>query len=196
MVSPHFFTTNFTTMKTTITKVFQVDEPIDKVWKNLIAPEEIVTCLPGAELVGKIDNDNYKGEVTLKFGPIKAQYGGVVTFQERDEANYKMVLLGKGVDSKGKGSADLLMNGMLVEKDGGTEVTFMSEITIMGMLAQFGSRLINDVTDQVLNQFIGNFKAKLAGEVVDNTMSAGSMMGSMLKKKIGGLFDGGDKADS
>ena len=37
-------------------------------------------------------------------------------------------------------------------------------ISVTGMLAQFGSRLIVDVTDHLTNQFIENFKAKLDEE--------------------------------
>ena len=177
-------------MKTTITKTFVVQEPIQKVWVNLTTPEEIVTCLPGARLVDKIDDKTYKGEVTLKFGPVKAQYAGEVTFLDIDPENYKMTLKGRGLDSKGKGSADMVMNAMATEKPDGTEVVFSKEITITGMLAQFGARLINDVTDQVLNQFIDNFKDKLAGQDVDNTMNAGSLMGSVVKNKISGMFGG------
>lgn len=180
-------------MKTTITKTFMVQEPIEKVWINLTTPEEIVTCLPGARLVGKIDDDNYKGEVTLKFGPVKAQYTGEVTFLERNAETHQMVLKGRGLDSKGKGSAEMMMNGSATEKEGGTEVVFSKEITITGMLAQFGARLINDVTDQVLNQFIANFKDKLAGQEVDNTMNAGALMGNVVKSKISGIFKGGAK---
>jgi len=193
---PVFNYFNFKIMKTTITKVFQVQEPIQKVWTNLTTPEEIVTCLPGAKLTEKVDDKNYKGEVTLKFGPIKAQYTGLVTFTEMNQENYTMILNGKGLDSKGKGSADMVMNGSLIEKDGGTEVTFSKEITIMGMLAQFGSRLINDVTDHVLDQFIANFKDKLKGQEVDNSMDAGSVMGAVVKNKLGGIFGGGKKEDA
>jgi hypothetical protein len=58
-------------------------------------------------------------------------------------------------------------------------------IVIVGMLAQFGSRLINDVSDQLLNQFVVNFKSKLAGEAVENDLSAGSMLGAMAKSLFG-----------
>ena len=182
-------------MVTTLEKTFQVDEPIDKVWDYLSDPAKIVTCVPGASLTEKVDDKNYKGEVTLKFGPIKAKYDGLITFEEMDVENRKMVLKGKGLDSKGAGSADMLLNGNLVEKDGGTEVSYTMEISIMGKLAQFGSRLITDVSNQLFNTFVKNFKAKLAGEEVDNSMSAGSMMGSMVKSKLGGLF-GGNKSDA
>lgn len=172
-------------MTTTIDKTFQVNEPIDKVWDYLSDPHKIVTCVPGASLTEQIDDSNYKGEVTLKFGPVKAKYNGQITFEELDVDNRKMTLKGKGLDSKGKGSADMTMNGVLKEVDGGTEVNYSMQVTIVGMLAQFGSRLITDVSNSVFDQFVANFKDKLAGKEVDNTMSAGSMMGSMVKGIFG-----------
>ncbi len=163
-------------MKTAINKTFVVNEPIDKVWANLTAPEKVVNSVPGASLTGQIDDDNYEGAVTLKFGPIKASYSGKITFVERDTDNYKMVMKGAGTDSKGKGGADMVMTGILTEVEGGTEVNANMDVTVTGMLAQFGSRLINDVSNSVFDQFVGNFKKQLAGEEVDNTMKAGSMI--------------------
>ncbi len=149
-------------MKTQIKKEFHVPAPIEQVWKSLADPTDVVTCVPGASITDKIDDANYKGAVVTKFGPIKASYAGDIEIVELDEANKQMTLKGRGLDSKGKGSADMLMVGKLAEKDGGTQVDFSMDITIIGMLAQFGSRLINDVSDQLLNQFVDNFKAKLA----------------------------------
>jgi len=172
-------------MTTTITKTFQVDFPIDAVWDNLTNPDKVVNCVPGASLTEKVDEDNFKGEVELKFGPVKAKYAGLITFLERDVATRKMVMKGVGTDSKGKGGADMEMNGQLVEKDGGTEVSVSMEVSVTGMLAQFGSRLINDVTNQVFDQFVNNFKGQLAGQTVDNDLSAGSIVGGMLKGIFG-----------
>ncbi|MEL7221370.1 MAG: SRPBCC family protein [Bacteroidota bacterium] len=149
-------------MNTLIEKNFDIEAPIDLVWKSLANPEEIVGCVPGASITEKIDESNYKGAVVTKFGPIKASYAGDIEIVELDEANRKMVLKGRGLDSKGKGSADMVMNGLLSEEGGKTHVKFSMDITIVGMLAQFGSRLINDVSDQLLNQFVKNFRAQLA----------------------------------
>jgi len=162
-------------MNTLIEKEFDIEQPIDIVWKSLADPEDIVTCVPGAAITEKVDDRNYKGEVVTKFGPIKAKYAGDIEIQELDEANYKMVLKGRGLDSKGKGSADMIMNGTLIEADGKTNVKFSMDITIVGMLAQFGSRLINDVSDQLLNQFVANFRKKLtaAAPAVSDSSIAG-----------------------
>jgi len=179
-------------MRTTIEKEFQLEQAIAKVWENLSDPTKIVECVPGASITEKIDDRNYKGQVTTSFGPVKASYNGEITITELDSTNYRMTLVGKGIDSKGKGSADMTMNGVLVQVEGGTSVKFVMDISISGMLAQFGARLIKDVSDQLLGQFVDNFKAKLAGKEVDNSMSGAAVMGSVLKNTIGGIF-GGDK---
>jgi len=151
-------------MNTLITKDFEIAQPIGVVWKSLANPEEIVGCVPGASITEKIDDRNYKGQVVTKFGPIKASYAGDIEIIELDEANHKMVLKGRGLDSKGKGSADMIMNGVLKEDGGKTQVSFSMDITIVGMLAQFGSRLINDVSDQLLNQFVKKFSDQLEAQ--------------------------------
>ena len=175
-------------MNTNITKVFEVTEPIDKVWANLSNPSGIVNCVPGATLVSQADERNLKGEVLTKFGPVKVKYNGDIVISELDETNHVMKLSGHGLDSKGKGSAEMDMVGTIVQKEDACEVTFNMDITITGMLAQFGSRLINDVTDHLLNQFVANFKKKLAGEEVNNELNATKMTVDITKKKIGNFF--------
>ncbi|MEM1407915.1 MAG: SRPBCC family protein [Bacteroidota bacterium] len=175
-------------MEATITKNFTLEEPIEKVWAGLSDPMRISGCVPGASITEKVDETNYKGEVTLKFGPIKSKYDGVITIEKMDDENYDMTLKGKGLDSKGKGSAEMTMNGDAKASGDGTEIDFQMVVNIQGTLAQFGSRLINDVSDQLMNQFVDNFKALLAGEEFNNELKAGSMMGSVLKSKVSGLF--------
>ncbi len=179
-------------MEATITKTFTLEEPIEKVWAGLSNPVQISGCVPGASITEQIDENNYKGEVSLKFGPVKSKYDGQITIDEMDNENHTMVLKGKGLDSKGKGSAEMTMNGGAKEIDGGTEVDFKMVVNIQGTLAQFGSRLINDVSDQLMNQFVSNFKAMLAGEEFNNELKAGSMMGSVIK----GMFGKKGSADS
>ena len=180
-------------MTTKITKDFEIAQPIGVVWKSLANPEEIVGCVPGASLTEKIDDKNYKGQVVTKFGPIKAAYAGDIEIVELDEANHKMVLKGRGLDSKGKGSADMIMNGTLKEEGGKTQVNFSMDITIVGKLAQFGSRLINDVSDQLLNQFVKNFSNQLEEQApaastatasAAATASAGATAGEAVVNKM------------
>lgn len=173
-------------MNANISKTFQVAHPIDIVWANITNPEKIVVCVPGASLTEMIDENNFKGDVELKFGPVKAKYGGSISFLERDVQQHSMKMKGAGTDVKGKGGADMLLDAVLKEIDGATEVSVTMDVTVQGMLAQFGSRLVTDATSHVFDQFVSNFKNQLDGKEVKGALSAGAMMGSMIKGMFGG----------
>lgn len=182
-------------MKATIEKKTLVNQTIDKTWALLNDPSKIVSCVPGAQLTETIDENNYKGIVSMKFGPVAVKYKGQVKFEKRDNENHELVLNGKGLDDKGKGSADMLLHAKLNEKDAQTEFQYSMEVNISGMLAQFGSRLISDVSNQVADQFSRNFKNKAEGLEAGTpeeaeSLNALSMAGSILKSKFGGLFGG------
>ncbi|MCI4671044.1 MAG: SRPBCC family protein [Bacteroidia bacterium] len=152
-------------MKANIEKTFEIDQPVEKVWAFLSDIEKVVTCVPGAQLTEKVDDSNYKGKVSLKFGPVAAAYDGAITIDTMDANSHNMVLSGTGMDSKGKGSAGMTLNSSLTSKDPKlTEVGYNMDVTVTGKLAQFGSRLIVDVSDQLADQFIAKFKAALAEE--------------------------------
>jgi carbon monoxide dehydrogenase subunit G len=154
------------------------------VWDNITNPEKIVSCVPGASLGEMVDENSFKGDVELKFGPVKTKFGGDISFLERNAETKTMKMKGIGTDVKGKGGAQMILDGVLLEKDGGTEVKVTMDVTVQGMLAQFGSRLASDATNHIFDQFIKNFKDQLDGKEVNNSLSAGSMVGSMVK----GLF--------
>lgn len=183
-------------MEAKITKQFSLEEPIEKVWSFLSSPTEISECVPGASITEQIDENNYKGEVTLKFGPVKSKYDGQITIVEANEETHKLILKGRGLDSKGKGSAEMTMEGLAVANGENTDVDFNMTVNIQGTLAQFGSRLINDVSDQLMKQFVANFEKLLAGAEFDNSLKAGAMMGSVIKGKVSGLFKKKDKEES
>ncbi len=158
-------------MKTNINKTFLVERPINEVWNFLSDPTKIVTCVPGAKLTEKIDDQNYKGAVTMKIGPVVTSFNGQIKLVQLDEATHTMEIHGKGVDTKGKGSADMVLTGNLVDNGNQTtEVTNNMEISITGKLAQFGSRMIVDVSDMVFEQFLSNFKNQLQA-VADGAIS-------------------------
>ena len=149
-------------MKTNINKTFQVERPISEVWNFLSDPTKIVTCVPGAKLTEKIDDQNFKGTVTMKIGPVVTSFNGQIKLVRLDEATHTMEIHGKGVDTKGKGSADMMLTGTLADNgDQTTEVTNNMELSITGKLAQFGSRMIVDVSDHVFKQFLSNFRNQL-----------------------------------
>lgn len=159
-------------MKANIDKTFQVDQPAQQVWEFLSNPEKVVVCVPGAQLTEKVDDTNYKGKVSVKFGPVSAKYNGQISMDKVDDKNYEMTISGKGMDAKGKGSAGMVMNGNVKSVDkNNSEVAYNLEISVTGKLAQFGSRLIVDVSNQLADQFTQSFKEALAEEAANETAS-------------------------
>lgn len=149
-------------MKANIDKTFQIERPIKEVWDFLSDPNKIVTCLPGAKLTEAIDEKNYKGTVSMKIGPVVTSFNGQITMVKLDEGTHSMEIHGKGVDTKGKGSANMILAGQLSDiGNNTTEVTNNMEVSITGKLAQFGSRMIVDVSDQVFKQFVDNFRNQM-----------------------------------
>ena len=90
-------------------KKFKLNADIDTVWNVLINPEKVVTCVPGADLTETIDKNHLKGKVTIKIGPVKANFNGDVEIEKREISNYEFAMSGKGSDISGKGAAAMSM---------------------------------------------------------------------------------------
>jgi uncharacterized protein len=145
-----------------IEKTFQVKEPIEQVWSLLSDPRRVATCVPGAKITEQVDEKTYKGTISVKVGPSATDYKGELEIVRLDPENHEMEILGKGQDVRGRGSASMKMTSKLRSlEDGGTEVTSASEVNVVGILAQMGSRVISEVSNIMFGQFTKNFQAQL-----------------------------------
>jgi uncharacterized protein len=147
-----------------IEKTFQVKEPLDRVWSFLSDPRKVAVCVPGAQITEQVDEKTYKGAISVKVGPSVTDYKGEVTIVRLDPQNHEIEILGKGQDVRGRGSASMKMTGKLrALDDGGTEVTSISELNVVGILAQMGSRVITEVSNIIFAEFTRNFQTQLEG---------------------------------
>jgi len=150
-------------MQVKIEKKFEVEDPIEKVWALLSDPTEVVASVPGARITEKVDDQTYKGSIRVKVGPSVTDYKGEIHILNLDPAAHKMEIEGKGQDIRGKGSASMKMTGELrPTAEGATEVITTSEVSIVGLLAQFGGRMINDVSNKIFEEFTRSFRSQLA----------------------------------
>ena len=186
-------------MEVSSKKTFQISADIDSVWAVLNDPEQVVVCVPGAQLTEALDEDHFKGKVTLKIGPVTAKFNGKLEFTQRDSAKYELALEGKGTDISGKGGASMKMSLSLRALEKHTEVTSIMSVSITGRIAQFGARMIEAVNNKLFEQFTQNFSNllvhengeadastnSLAAEPVKAASIVGSVIVSELKKKFG-----------
>ena len=147
-------------MEVKLDKRYELGVSSTKAWAVLSNLEEIAACMPGASLGERLGDNAYKGSVKVKVGPATAQFGGEVEILAMDEAARSMTLKGKGAD-KGGSSASMELEAVI--KDHGHEDSILlgnASVIVNGKFAQFGGRMMVQVSDVILRQFVDNFIAK------------------------------------
>ena len=185
-------------MKVEMSKTFSIRASIRDVWDFMTDVEKVSTCIPGAQYEDDLGNDKHSVMLVMKVGPIRSSYRSTVSIRSMDDESYTIEIEGQGTDTKGKGGATMEMVGKLTEnEDGTTEINGDSTVKIQGMLAQFGSRMVEDVSNQIFLQFTRSLAAKLEenGKMADETgssneaLSGVAVAGAALKGVSGRLMD-------
>jgi uncharacterized protein len=151
-----------------IANEFTVTAPIGRAWELFNDLEQVIPLMPGAQMTGQ-DGDDTLGKVKIKVGPVTSEFNGKVHFVERDHQQYRAVIDAKGKESRGTGNAAATVTATLHEAGNGTRVTVDTDLKVVGKLAQFGSGMLQQVSEKLLGQFVDSLEAKLAAE---NTPSA------------------------
>lgn len=139
-------------------KNIKLNQDRDMIWKCMIDPSFMVKSVPGAELTEQLDERNFKGKISIKIGPVTAKFNGEAEFTKLEEADYELTMEGKGLDTSGKGGANMTMNIKLSTlEEGGTEMQSSMSLSITGRLAQFGARMIVAVNNKMFDQWATSF---------------------------------------
>ena len=150
-------------MQVTLNKVFPIDGSVDDAWTLLNNIEQVASCMPGAAITETVDEHNFKGSVKVKIGPMNVAFSGTIEVQAIDASEHQVHLIAKGKDSKGSSSASMDLTARVRSgESGASELTGDANVTVDGKLANFGGRMMTQVSDQILDQFADNFRAKLA----------------------------------
>lgn len=147
-------------MEVKLDKQYPLDVDADRAWTLLTNLKGVAGCMPGAEITEQISESAYKGTVKVKVGPAVAQFGGTVDVVESVPAERKMVLRGKGAE-KGGSSASMDMTAVIsVDPANPSHCVLNGQSTVIvnGKFAQFGGRMMVQVSDMLLAQFVENFR--------------------------------------
>jgi uncharacterized protein len=125
------------------------------VYAKLNDAEILKACIPGCEELTKTSDTEMTAVAVTKIGPVKARFKGKVHLTDLDPPNgYRISGEGDGgVAGFARGGATVA----LIEKDGGTLLTYNVEAQIGGKLAQLGQRLVNGAAKKIADDFFKNF---------------------------------------
>lgn len=140
---------------------FIIKAPLKNVWDFLMGIEGVGTCIPGCEEVKAIDEHNFQGVVRVKVGPISASFKINANIIEIAPPTHLTSIV-KGED-KGKSSFFISENVLDLKglSPNVTEVSYKSEVNIVGRLATFGDKIIRVKAKQLEENFVSSLKEKL-----------------------------------
>jgi carbon monoxide dehydrogenase subunit G len=147
---------------------FTVSADPATVWTHLLEVENLVPCMPGAELLETVDDTHWRGRLKIKFGPVALAFSGDVEMVERDDEQRRLRLTGSGKDKGGRGSAsaDVAVSVVPGPTEGTTTVEIVQDLKVAGQIASFGRGMIADVSKSMTKQFAGRLEAQLTAEQV------------------------------
>ena len=149
-------------MRVELDKSFPLAAPAIDSWRLLQDVEKVTACMPGAKITERVDATNYKGEVTVKIGPATTAFKGELEVKSLDQDARRLQLIGKGSDVRGASTASMDLTANIRDVgDGNSELVGACEVQVNGKLASFGSRMMTQVSRQILDQFADNFASQI-----------------------------------
>jgi carbon monoxide dehydrogenase subunit G len=146
-------------MEVKLEKRYPMDASPAQVWTVLRDVRAVAGCMPGAAITEQVDASHYKGNVKVKVGPALAAFAGEIEVLAIDEATQSTQLLGKGADKSGSTAS---MNLTARVEPGATPAQSVlvgdAVVIVNGKFAQFGGRMMVQVSDMILAQFVENFR--------------------------------------
>ncbi len=168
---------------TVITRSFDLNHPVDKVWGLFSDVSRVASCVPGAS-VSDVSEDTFSGTVEVSFGPIKARFGGQGTYANNPQSRNGH-LSGSGADKNGQSKVRGELHYDIVEKTENTStVDVKFRFNIQGVLAQFNRpELVTGFVDFLLQRFVANCNSVLSGGTAssDHKISAFSLILAVIK---------------
>jgi carbon monoxide dehydrogenase subunit G len=159
-----------------LTERFVVSAAVDRVWELLDDVPQVVSCMPGAEVTERVDDDTYRATLAIAVGPIRPKFDVRATVARDDAAKEGRIEV-LANDKRGSQARAHITYSLVPEGDA-TAVVLVQTIALSGPLAQFGrTGVIEDVNAQMTRQFAECLAEKLAAPA--GTTSTGASNASV-----------------
>jgi carbon monoxide dehydrogenase subunit G len=141
---------------------FDVPAPPEAALDMLLNAEQVVPCMPGAELTEVVDDRHWKAKMTVKLGPVGMDLLNDVKLLEVDRGAGTVKMETTGRDTRGKGGANAQIEARLTAIEGGTRIQMDTDIRFSGQAAQLGRpSVVQDVSSKLVGQFAECLRSRL-----------------------------------
>ena len=133
--------------------------PRDAVWEAILDPEVLSRTLPGCEDMAPVGENQFRGKLKMKVGPVQGLFEGGVELLDLDPPNgYNLKMDGKGAPGFVNGTGSI----RLEDADGdGTLLHYDIDARVGGRIAAVGQRLLDSSAKVLTRQGIQGLEKQL-----------------------------------
>jgi len=137
----------------------EIDAPRARVWSFLTDPRQVSACAPDLQSLDVSDATHFRVTARAGVGPIRAIFAMNVEFTELREPEHAS-LLARG---QAPGSAVEMRNALELAEISPlrTRMRWSSDVTVNGMIASIGARLMQGAADKTTQQIFACIKQRL-----------------------------------
>jgi carbon monoxide dehydrogenase subunit G len=145
----------------TIQETFQLQAPIESVWRFFLDPQQVAVCMPGAVLEEVLDERTFRGSIKVKVGAITTSYAGRITMTVVDEQAHAVEMAAEGRETSGGTAKGTMSSRLRSLAPGVTEVVAEANVDLTGRIMQVGRGMIQGVSHELFQQFVARVRERL-----------------------------------
>ena len=124
------------------------------VWDFFLDAPSVARCMEGVETFDALDDDQFRGALRVKLGPVALRFEGTLQIELRDRARSRILLRADARDRKRGGRLRAHLQLQLSEENAGrTQLEVGLDAQLQGKISEFGQPLIRRKTQAMLRGF-------------------------------------------
>lgn len=137
---------------------YTFDAARDVVWQAFLDPEILAKTLPGCEKLEQVDENEYKGVIKVKVGPVQGQFQGAVSLSDlQPPEGYHMQVNGRGPAGFVNGEGNI----KLEDQGETTLLHYTGTAQVGGRIASVGQRLIDSTSKALIRQALESLHSQV-----------------------------------
>ena len=146
--------------------------PRGVVWEAILDPEVLSRTLPGCEDMAPVGNNQFRGKLKMKVGPVQGLFEGGVELLDLDPQNgYNLKMDGKGAPGFVTGTGAIRLED---SEDGGTLLHYDIDARVGGRIAAVGQRLLDSSAKVLTRQGLQGLDKQLEARAAAAAAAAGA----------------------
>ncbi len=142
---------------------YEIAAPTELVWEMVLDPDVLSRVMPGCEKLERTGENEYKGKMRIKVGPVDGVYQGTLALTDlRTLEGFHLAVIGRGASGNVRGEGDLQLEPA---ENGGTLLRYVGQGEVSGRMATVGQRLTQSSARAIIKQCLNNLDRQVKARV-------------------------------